>query len=94
MALLCRPLQHHFVCNMFIRAKTEDEVKDFKPDFTIINACKVTNPDWKKQGLNSDVFIAFNIEKNVAVIGGTYYGGEMKKGIFSMVHHFARLLVC
>ena len=55
--------QHHFVSNMFIRAKTEEEVRDFKPDFTIINACKVTNPDWKAQKLHSDVFIAVNVEK-------------------------------
>lgn len=67
--------QHHFVTNMFIRPKTTEELKGFQPDFTIINACKVTNPDWKAQGLNSEVFVAFNIEKKVAVIGGTYYGG-------------------
>ena len=48
---------------MFIRAKTEEEVRDFKPDFTIINACKVTNPDWKAQKRHSDVFIAVNVEK-------------------------------
>lgn len=66
-------------------------MKDFKPDFTVINACKVTNPDWKAQGLNSDVFVAFNIEKRVAIIGGTFYGGEMKKGIFSMMNYWLPL---
>jgi hypothetical protein len=144
---------------MFIRPKSEAEVDDFVPDFTIINACKVTNPDYKvgtgpfmlspkrmrcrqigynmKQallfsfffgaaprlscpcvslstapaasgiqrkgvthlfsardsrtqadGLNSDVFVAFNVEKNVGIIGGTWYGGEMKKGIFGMMNYW------
>lgn len=78
--------QAHFVNNMFLRpnfigndalsAAFED------PDFTIINACKVSNSHWKDQGLKSDVFVVFNIEKKVAVIGGTWYGGEMKKAIF------------
>jgi len=83
--------QHHFVTNMFIRPKTTEELKGFQPDFTVINACKVTNPDWKAQGLNSEVFVAFNIEKKVAIIGGTYYGGEMKKGIFSMMNYWLPL---
>jgi ATP-dependent phosphoenolpyruvate carboxykinase len=83
--------QHHFVTNMFIRPETKKEVENFKPDFTIINACKVTNKDFKKQGLNSDVFVGFNIEKNVAIIGGTWYGGEMKKGIFSMMNYWLPL---
>lgn len=83
--------QHHFVKNMFIRPETAEEVRNFAPDFTIINACKVTNPDWKAQGLNSEVFVAFNIERKLAVIGGTYYGGEMKKGIFSMMNYWLPL---
>jgi phosphoenolpyruvate carboxykinase (ATP) len=83
--------QHHFVRNMFIRPESDAELRNFKPDFTVINACKVTNPDWKQQGLHSEVFIAFNIEKNVAIIGGTYYGGEMKKGIFSMMNYWLPL---
>ncbi|DBA01860.1 TPA: hypothetical protein N0F65_006008 [Lagenidium giganteum] len=83
--------QHHFVTNMFIRPETREEIENFKPDFTIVNACKVTNEDYKKMGLNSDVFVAFNIEKNVAVIGGTWYGGEMKKGIFSMMNYWLPL---
>jgi hypothetical protein len=52
---------------------------------------QVTNPEWKEQGLHSDVFIAVNVEKNVAVIGGTFYGGEMKKGIFSMMNYWLPL---
>lgn len=83
--------QHHFVKNMFIRPTTKEEVENFEPDFTVINACKVTNEDYKRQGLNSEVFIAFNVEKNVACIGGTWYGGEMKKGIFSMMNYWLPL---
>ncbi|GLD95547.1 hypothetical protein PINS_up020709 [Pythium insidiosum] len=83
--------QHHFVTNMFIRPKTKEEIEGFEPDFTIVNACRVKNEDYKKHGLNSDVFVAFNIEKNVAVIGGTWYGGEMKKGIFSMMNYWLPL---
>lgn len=83
--------QHHFVTNMFIRAQSVEETKDFAPDFTIINACKVVDEDWKRHGTNSDVFVAFNIEKNVAIIGGTWYGGEMKKGIFSMMNYWLPL---
>ncbi|KAF0683929.1 Aste57867_24010 [Aphanomyces stellatus] len=83
--------QHHFVTNMFIRAKTKEEVENFEPEFTIINACKVTDEDYKKHGLNSEVFVGFNIEKNVAIIGGTWYGGEMKKGIFSMMNYWLPL---
>ena len=71
--------QAHFVTNMFI-VPNEEELKTFKPDFTFYVASGVTNDKWKEQGLNSEVFIAFNIEDNMAVMGGTLYGGEMKKG--------------
>eukprot|EP00510_Aplanochytrium_minuta_P001585 CAMPEP_0184021188 /NCGR_PEP_ID=MMETSP0954-20121128/9778_1 /TAXON_ID=627963 /ORGANISM="Aplanochytrium sp, Strain PBS07" /LENGTH=552 /DNA_ID=CAMNT_0026303157 /DNA_START=177 /DNA_END=1835 /DNA_ORIENTATION=- len=80
--------QHHFVKNMFIRPKTKEEVADFKPQYTIINACKVVDEDFERHGHNSEVFVAFNIEKEVAIIGGTWYGGEMKKGIFSMMNYW------
>ena len=83
--------QHHFVKNMFLRPKTTAEVAGFKPAFTIINACKIEDKQYKKHGTNSEVFIAFNIEKNVAIIGGTWYGGEMKKGIFSMMNYWLPL---
>lgn len=73
--------QAHFVKNMFIRP-SEDELKGFKPDFTVYNACKLINKDFQKHGLHSDVFVVFNVEENVAIIGGTWYGGEMKK-VFS-----------
>jgi ATP-dependent phosphoenolpyruvate carboxykinase len=83
--------QHHFVTNMFLRPATAEELVGFEPEFTIINACKVENHDYKEQGLNSEVFVSFNIEESVAVIGGTWYGGEMKKGIFSMMNYWLPL---
>jgi phosphoenolpyruvate carboxykinase (ATP) len=80
----------HFVKNMFIRP-TEKELEDFEPDFVIFNACKTTNPKWKEQNLNSDVFVAFNLGAKEACIGGTWYGGENKKGIFSVMNYFLPL---
>ncbi len=83
--------QAHFVKNMFIRP-TEAELENFKPDFVILNASKAVNKDWQtmKQAngkpLNSEVFVAFNLSEGKAVIGGTWYGGEMKKGIFSIMN--------
>lgn len=82
--------QAHFVKNMFIRPD-EKELKNFKPDFVVYNACKCINGDYENDGLNSEVFVIFNIEKNIAVIGGTWYGGEMKKGIFSMMNYWLPL---
>lgn len=82
--------QAHFVKNMFIRPN-ESELKSFEPDFVVYNACKCVNEKWKEDGLNSEVFVIFNIEDNVAVIGGTWYGGEMKKGIFSMMNYWLPL---
>jgi len=85
------PWQHHFVTNMFIRPTSPEELENFEPDFTIINAAAVSNPDWKTDGLNSEVFVGFDIENKLAIIGGTYYGGEMKKGIFSMMNYWLPL---
>ena len=82
--------QSHFVKNMFIRP-TDEELKNFSPDFTVYNACSIYNHKWKEHGLNSDVFVIFNIEENIAIIGGTEYGGEMKKGIFSMMNYWLPL---
>jgi len=82
--------QSHFVKNMFIRP-TESELEVFKADFTVFNACKVVDEKWKKHGLNSEVFVLFDVERNIAIIGGTYYGGEMKKGIFSMMNYWLPL---
>eukprot|EP00808_Paulinella_micropora_P011480 g42094.t1 len=84
--------QSHFVRNMFVRPAGDlHELEGFLPDFTIINACKVTAKHWREMGLHSEVFIAFNIEQRVAIIGGTYYAGEMKKGIFSMMQYWLPL---
>ncbi|MDA3884872.1 MAG: phosphoenolpyruvate carboxykinase (ATP) [Candidatus Delongbacteria bacterium] len=80
----------HFVKNMFIRP-TEEELEDFEPDFVMLNACKATNPQWEEQDLNSDVFAVFNIDRRLAVVGGTWYGGEIKKGFFSMMNYFLPL---
>ena len=80
--------QQHFVSNMFIRPDSTEEIINFEPDFTIINACSEINQEWKQDNLNSDVAVAFNIEKKVAVILGTWYGGENKKGIFSLMNYW------
>lgn len=80
----------HFVKNMFIQP-AEDELKTFKPDFILFHACKTTNPDWKQQGLNSEVFVAFNLTDKMAVVGGTWYGGEIKKGMFTVMNYFLPL---
>jgi phosphoenolpyruvate carboxykinase (ATP) len=82
--------QAHFVKNMFIRP-SEEELNSFEPDFVVFVASKATNPNWKEQHLNSEVFVAFHLEKRMAVIGGTWYGGEMKKGIFSIMNYFMPL---
>ena len=82
--------QAHFVKNMFIRPEP-DELVDFKPDFVVLNASKTKNPDWKQQSLNSENFILFNLTEGMSVIGGTWYGGEMKKGIFSVMNYFLPL---
>jgi len=82
--------QAHFVKNMFIRP-TEAELETFEPDFTVYNACKTVDEKYKEHGLNSDVYVVFNIEDNVSIIGGTWYGGEMKKGIFSMMNYWLPL---
>lgn len=75
---------------MFIRP-TEEELKNFVPDFVMLNACKTTNPQWKELNLNSEVFVAFNISEKKAVVGGTWYGGEIKKGFFSIMNYLLPL---
>jgi phosphoenolpyruvate carboxykinase (ATP) len=82
--------QAHFVTNMFIRPSKE-ELLDFEPDFTLYNACKALNTKYKEHGLNSEVFVAFDIDNATSIIGGTWYGGEMKKGIFSMMNYWLPL---
>ena len=78
--------QAHFAKNMFIRP-TDAELADFEPDFVVLNGSKCTNPQWKDQGLNSENFVAFNLTEKMQVIGGTWYGGEMKKGMFSIMNY-------
>ncbi len=88
--------QAHFVKNMFIRP-TEEELETFEPDFVVLNAAKTINPDWKNMErtdgvpLNSEVFVVFNLNEGRAVIGGSWYGGEMKKGIFSIMNYYLPL---
>jgi phosphoenolpyruvate carboxykinase (ATP) len=82
--------QAHFCKNMFIRPN-EDELAHFEPDWTILNACKATCPNYEELGLRSEVFVAFNLEKRMTLICGTWYGGEMKKGIFTVMNYFLPL---
>lgn len=82
--------QAHFVKNMFIRPKTE-ELDSFQPDFLVLCASGSTNPKWKEHRLNSEVYVAFNLEEKTLCIGGTWYGGEMKKGIFSIMNYYLPL---
>eukprot|EP00487_Bulimina_marginata_P001429 TRINITY_DN13155_c0_g1_i1.p1 TRINITY_DN13155_c0_g1~~TRINITY_DN13155_c0_g1_i1.p1 ORF type:complete len:102 (+),score=23.85 TRINITY_DN13155_c0_g1_i1:76-381(+) len=56
-----------------------------------MNGAKTTNPNWEKQGLNSENFVAFNLTERVQIIGGTWYGGEMKKGMFAMMNYLLPL---
>lgn len=82
--------QAHFVKNMFIRP-TEAELVGFEPDFVVLNGAKCTNPDWQQHGLNSENFVAFNLTERIQLIGGTWYGGEMKKGLFSVMNYLLPL---
>ena len=78
--------QAHFVKNMFITPDAE-EIEQFTPDFMVINGSKCTNANWQAQGLNSENFVAFNLSEKIQLIGGTWYGGEMKKGLFSVMNY-------
>ncbi|AUQ27066.1 phosphoenolpyruvate carboxykinase (ATP) [Dickeya zeae] len=82
--------QAHFVKNMFIRP-SEEELQGFEPDFIVMNGAKCTNPQWQEQGLNSENFVAFNLTERIQLIGGTWYGGEMKKGLFSIMNYLLPL---
>ncbi|AUI85026.1 phosphoenolpyruvate carboxykinase (ATP) [Vibrio azureus] len=82
--------QAHFVKNMFIRP-TEEELATFEPDFVVMNGAKCTNDKWQEQGLNSENFTVFNLTERMQLIGGTWYGGEMKKGMFAMMNYFLPL---
>jgi phosphoenolpyruvate carboxykinase (ATP) len=83
--------QAHFVKNMFLRP-TEEELENFgEPDFVVMNGSKVVNDKWKEHGLNSEVFTVFNLTERMQVIGGSWYGGEMKKGMFAMMNYYLPL---
>jgi len=83
--------QAHFVTNMFIRL-TEAELDNFgEPDFIVMNGSKTSFKDFADYGLNSEVYIAFNLTEKIQIIGGTWYGGEMKKGMFAMMNYYLPL---
>ena len=82
--------QAHFVKNMFI-VPTEEELANFEPDFVIYNASKAKVDNYAELGLNSETCVAFNITSREQVILNTWYGGEMKKGMFSMMNYYLPL---
>jgi phosphoenolpyruvate carboxykinase (ATP) len=83
--------QAHFVKNMFIRPTAEELANFGEPDFVVMNGSKTSFKDYAAHGLNSEVYIAFNLTEKVQLIGGTWYGGEMKKGLFSMMNYYLPL---
>lgn len=83
--------QAHFVKNMFLRP-TAEELKTFgEPDFVVMNGSKTSDKNFKEHGTNSETFIAFNLTEKMQVIGGSWYGGEMKKGMFAMMNYYLPL---
>ncbi len=82
--------QAHFVTNMFIKP-TAEELESFEPDFVVYNASKAKVENYKELGLNSETAVAFNITSREQVIINTWYGGEMKKGMFSMMNYYLPL---
>ena len=79
--------QAHFVTNMFIKP-TAEELENFEPDFVVYNASKAKVENYKELGLNSETAVVFNITSREQVIINTWYGGEMKKGMFSMMNYY------
>ena len=82
--------QAHFVKNMFIQP-SQEELDNFKPDFVVYNASKAKVENYKELGLNSETAVVFNITSREQVIINTWYGGEMKKGMFSMMNYYLPL---
>ena len=82
--------QAHFVTNMFIKP-TEDELKNFEPDFVVYNASKAKVENYKELGLNSETAVLFNITSREQIIINSWYGGEMKKGMFAMMNYYLPL---
>ena len=85
-----KPWQAFFCNNMFIRP-SQEQLTDFSPEFTIINASDIKNDLFAEFGMNSETFIIFHLDRKLAIIGGTEYGGEMKKGIFSVLNYYLPL---
>ncbi|GAB4269921.1 MAG: phosphoenolpyruvate carboxykinase (ATP) [Candidatus Rifleibacteriota bacterium] len=75
-----------FACTLFIKPG-KDAVLNEVPDFTVLNVCDIKLPDWKSMGLNSEVFVLINFHEKIILIGGTHYGGEIKKSIFSVMNY-------
>ena len=82
--------QAHFIKNMFI-VPSEEELANFEPDFVVYNASKAKVENYEELGLNSSTCVAFNITSREQVILNTWYGGEMKKGMFSMMNYYLPL---
>jgi phosphoenolpyruvate carboxykinase (ATP) len=82
--------QAHFVKNMFIRP-SEEELENFNPDFVVLMASKAVNPEYSRFGMNSENFVLFNLTERMMLVGGSWYGGEMKKGIFSVMNYYLPL---
>ena len=82
--------QAHFVTNMFIKP-TKEELENFEPDFIVYNASKAKVENYKELGLNSETAVMFNISSREQIIVNTWYGGEMKKGMFSMMNYYLPL---
>lgn len=83
--------QAHFVKNMFIRPSIHELENFGEPDFVVMNGSKATNDKWQEQGLNSENFVMFNLTERIQIIGGTWYGGEMKKGMFAIMNYYLPL---
>jgi phosphoenolpyruvate carboxykinase (ATP) len=83
--------QAHFVTNMFIRPTVEELANFGEPDFIVMNGSKTSFKDYAAHGLNSEVYVAFNLTEKIQIIGGTWYGGEMKKGMFAMMNYYLPL---
>ena len=83
--------QAHFVTNMFLRPTAEELEAYGEPDFVVMNGSKTSNAKWEEHGLNSEVYTVFNLTEKMQVIGGSWYGGEMKKGMFAMMNYYLPL---
>lgn len=83
--------QAHFVTNMFLRPTAEELEAYGEPDFVVMNGSKTSNAKYKEHGLNSEVYTVFNLTEKMQVIGGSWYGGEMKKGMFAMMNYYLPL---